>query len=178
MQRNSIYNKLRVILSSLRRRKFADTHSLAVFLEKEKLDEFEVPTKGSRRIYCEAATIRKTIGLSIRLKLISEDGECALTTDGASATHDEASFKNILAARIVTYLGEKDFGIQRILETIDKIAFPDLPEADLIYERGKTPDTQLDEDEFRRLLYLLALCDKLDRQAKYLYLRKRKKAES
>jgi hypothetical protein len=176
----SIYSKMRAVLANLKRKKFTDIYELSEYVASQKLDAFEVPTSGGGQPkFCSPAAVRKTIRFAMRLKLVGEmkeEGEagCFLTSDGVTAARNEASFANILGSQVITFLNEKGLGIQRIHDIIGKIEPPDVPDADTIFAKGKSGSTGLDEDEFRRILYLLYLCEKLDRRPKYLYFKMRR----
>lgn len=171
MQKTSIYNKLFAVVSHLKASNSTTATEYSEYLHRKKLDAFEVPTKGKKKAYCEPATIRKTISLAVKFGLIENDS-FELTSDGVAAAKSNSSFKNMLSSQIVGYLEEKQFGIDQILEAIESITLPDLTEAATIFEKGKTAETKIEEPEFRKLLYLLYLCERLDREVKHLYFRK------
>jgi hypothetical protein len=172
MQKTSLYNKIQTLLVHVKDKSFSDKYDFSEYISKKKIAAFEVPTKGKAKKYCEPSTVRKAIDLAVKLGLIENAGN-NLTADGLTAARNDNSFKNILGAQIISYLNENKLGITRILETIDGIQRPEFPEAETIFEEVKGDDTEIDEEEFRRLLYLLYLCDKLDRPIKYLYLRRK-----
>jgi hypothetical protein len=171
MQNTSIYNKLFAVVSHLKAKTFANATKYAEYLHKEKLDAFEVPTKGKQKKYCGPGTIRKTISVAAKLGLI-DNNSFELTSEGSAAAKSVNNFRSILGAQILGYLDDNKFGIQQVLDTIDSLEPPDLPDATTIFENGKTKETKIDEQEFRKLLYLLYLCEKLDREIKHLYFRK------
>jgi hypothetical protein len=172
MQKTSLYNKISTLLDHVKDRSFDDRYDFSAYISKKKFAAFEVPTKGKVKKYCAPSTVRKSIDIAVKLGLLVNDGN-GLTADGLTAARDDNSFKNILGAQIMSYLNKNRLGITRILDTIDGIQRPEFPEAETIFEEIKGDGTEIDEEEFRRLLYLLYLCDKLDRPIKYLYLRRK-----
>lgn len=171
MQKTSLYNKLHAVVSHLRSSHTNHAVEYSEFLRKARLEAFEVPSKNKTKQYCEPSTIRKTISLATKLGLIDAE-TFQLTSEGTNAARSATTFKNILAAQLLEYLDSKRFSITRILESIDSITPPKLPDAPTIFDDGKTEHTTIDEPEFRKILYLLHLCDRLDREVRHLYFRK------
>lgn len=171
MQRTSLYNKLYEVVSNLKPGRFGNATLYSEHLHKQHLDAFEMPSKTKKKEYCKPGTIRKTISLATKFGLISPD-PFELTSEGTTSAKSASSFKNVLASQIIGYLDNKKFSIQQILDAIDSIHPPDLPEVSTIFEAGKTKDSEVDEPEFRKILYLFHLCDRLDREVKHLYFRK------
>jgi hypothetical protein len=171
MQQTSLYNKLYDVVSNFKPNRFANATLYAEYLHNKELDAFEMPGKGKKKVYCKPETIRKTISLATKFGLVN-NSPFELTNEGLASAKSPNSFKNVLAAQIIWYLDQKKFGIQQILDAIDHVRPPDLTEVSTIYDKGKTTNTDIDEPEFRKLLYLLYLCDRLAREIKHLYFRK------
>ncbi len=148
MQRTSLYNKLYEVVSNLKPGRFGNATLYSEHLHKQHLDAFEMPSKTKKKEYCKPGTIRKTISLATKFGLISPD-PFELTSEGTTSAKSASSFKNVLASQIIGYLDNKKFSIQQILDAIDSIHPPDLPEVSTIFEAGKTKDSEVDEPEFQ-----------------------------
>lgn len=158
MQKNSTYFKIKEILRT------AENYSSDISSFEETLqnnnDSFIYYKRVNDRVIeepCSRKSIRKNVAFCIDLGLINNYETCALTNNGQEALEPE-KFDSVLRRCILEYFEANNLSWPTIENTINRIDYP----TPLHVFRQLSPT--INEDIFRRCLYLLSLCGKNEGQ--------------
>jgi len=126
--------------------------------------------------YVQPATVRTVLGWARKFELIAKngDGQFTISEKGRRAVQSDDDFALHVKAAAKTYLDENRLPLADLLDVIDAIGLPDVPDAETIAERvfARKPSPDLSAAELRTLLFMLARCGALKRRVKVLYGRK------
>jgi len=148
-------------------------NTLAEKLIETRNRDFKTSGNGFKeRDYMKMKTLKKLISFSIELELLEKTGhgdELRITDKGEKALLSEDSYKEQITSSVKNYLDSKRVPLTEIMDTVDKIKLPELPDITTIYNNLKDK-SQITEKELRKAMFLLALSEGVDRKIRVIYL--------
>jgi len=123
--------------------------------------------------YLQDPAIRTILKWAGTFGLLEENDEGAvrLTETGLAALASDDAFARQIRAAVKSYLESRGLPMEVILELINGIALPDVPDAETIADAAakRQPPTDLLNSELRTLLFMLSCAAGLDRKVKVFY---------
>lgn len=169
------YDRLKVVLRhSNRSSSWPSAQDLATDIRRRRLAPFRIRGDGSAtEDYMQEPSIRKLVRLAIDLGLIEEDGDSSLviTQRGKTALENDDTFARQIRSSAKTYLDHCSLPFEQILDVINKVRLPDVPDAKTIYDHVArlSPRPEIDEASLTTLLYLLYCANGLARKVRAHY---------
>jgi hypothetical protein len=99
------------------------------------------------------------------------DGSIQVTPKGSVSLSSEDGFERQIRSSVKSLFEKKQIPFSIINQTISGISLPDVPNPDTIFEALPGDNPHIDRETFRKLMYLLACSDGIDRSIKVLYAR-------
>lgn len=169
------YDRIMAILQQASRRDtWVSVTELASNLRQRRLSAFRIRGDGtSIEHFIQQSSMESLLRLCIDLDLLEQDMEGSIKVPGRSLTaiESEEAFARQIRSSVKSYLQNHSAPLETILSVIAKIKLPDVPDAKTIYESFEklTPKPNLNEDDLRKVLFLLALADGLARKVRVHY---------
>lgn len=146
---------------------------LASELIQTKNKDFKTSGNGFKeKDYMKMDTLKKLIGYTIELDLLEKTGqgdELRITDKGKKALLSDDTYKKQITSSVKNYLDTKRVPLTEILDTVDNIKLPELPDITTIYNNLKNK-SQITEKELKKAMFLLSLSEGIDRKIKVVYL--------
>ena len=174
---HSTYSRILDILVTLERTGPIDLFKLAEQIRGNRTDSFAIWRRVSgssqaAKTYCSEAAIRRLIRYSAQLELVSIKNQrlCGLSRIGANAIKGE-NFSSQLGAQLVKFLRDHlSLPFDDLVKHINSVKPPKVPDSDTLFQTISSKRAlDISQEEFRRLLYLLQRCDKLDAKVRKIY---------
>jgi len=176
---STTYDRVRAGLQHAKRRQsWASLTELITDILERKSPAFRRSGDGTdRAAYLRPAAIRTVLRWATTFGLLEEDNEGAirLTDKGlVAAESDDEAFARQIRAAVKSYLESHGLPLDVVLELIDGIMLPDVPDAERIADRAaqRQPPPDLSNAELRTLLFMLSCAAGLDRRVRVFYGRK------
>lgn len=150
-----------------------DRHNFLLNFRKRKLKEFKIRGDGSSiDDYMKEESINNLLLLMRSLELIdvTSNGQVKITDKGLKCKNAEDIYMKQLKSSIKSYFEKKDIPMNKILEVGKSIQYPDVPNADTVYNLIATPQQGISEDHFRKMLYLYSCAGGIERKMRVHYL--------
>ncbi len=165
--------RIRTLLSQARRQpSWESINELATDVRRRRLVAFRLRGDGSSiDHYMSIRSISRMINLMRDLELIRSlpGGLIQVTPKGANSLSSEDAFARQIRSSVKSLLQKKQLPLSTITQTILGITLPDVPNPETIYEALPVANPPIDRETFRKLLYLLACSDGIERSIKVLY---------
>jgi len=142
---------------------------LADTIRQKKLAHFRMK-KGGTSIddYMSQKSIKAILELSRDFGLLREaGGRVSVTDETRSTAGSSEGFSRHLFSLLKTYLDKKNMPLDQLAVYIRKIKLPNVPNPQTIYENIEDPAMSL--DLFRKILFLLANVEGIQREVRVFY---------
>jgi hypothetical protein len=176
---HSTYAKIFDVLTSLSDGNPRDIFELSQEIHEEKLESFAIWRRGEGsdrplKSYCSPSSIRRVIRLVYALELIRIDENrrtCYIQPIGRNALKGD-NYPVQLGAQLIKYMRETiGITLEELERIIKSIKHPKVADSYTIYQSiASQRGMQVSEEEFRRLLYLLQRCGKLEASIRKIYM--------
>ena len=173
---STTYERMRAGLQhAKRRRSWASITELITNIQESRSPAFRRSSDGTDRgIPLKPASIRSALKWGITFGLLEEDSEgtVRLTDKGwTAAESDDDGFARQIRAAVKSHFENHGLPLDVVLELIDGITLPDVPDAETIANRAarRQPPPDLSNAELRTLLFMLSRATGLDRRVKVFY---------
>ena len=169
------YDRIQAILQQASRRDtWISIGDLASNIRQRRLKAFRIRGDGtSIDHFIQQTSIESLLRLCVDLDLIEQnkDNSIKIPEKSLSAIETEEAFSMQIRSSVKSYLQNHLAPLENILSVIAKIKLPDVPDAKTIYEslEKQNPKPNLNEDDLRKVLFLLAQADGLERKVKVHY---------
>ena len=174
----SNYSKIFDILSFLESTGPINIFDLSRRIHDEQVESFTIwrrsPTSSQpSKSFCSPASIRRLIRFLDFIELIEIDNNriCKNGQAGTNALKGE-NYPVQLSAQLMKYMRVvANLSFEELESIIDGIDHPQIADYETLFDHAKKQGLTLSDNEFRRLLYLLQRCGKLQANIKKIYLK-------
>jgi hypothetical protein len=175
---HSTYSKIFDLLSYIRNGNPRDIFELSQEIHDNEIESFAIwrKTEGSNRSqksFCSPSSIRRLIRFVNILGFIrieENKRNCRILAIGKNALSGE-NYSVQLGAQLVKYMREYiGISLEELERVITSLRSPKIADSATLYQIFLTRRSiTITEEEFRRLLYLLERCDKIDASVRKIY---------
>lgn len=155
-----------------KRSKWNDEGALAKHIRNQRLRIYKIRGDGSSiDDYMKEDTIAQLILFMKDLELCKKtrDNILLLTSKGKKCLDSEEKFKRQIRSSVKSFLQSESLPMEVILEEMTKIKLPEVPDARTIFERIKDRDHKVDEKLLRKVLFLYACAEGIERKLRIHY---------
>ena len=167
------YDRMRIALQKAGEQdSWPNERDLAEAIRTSRPPEFKMRGDGSSEDdFMKAPSITRLIRFAADLGLIQRSGSnesVSLTASGRRSLQSDGTYRRQIQSSAKSLLEAKGASLDVLETEINGVALPDVPDADTLFERME-PQVDLTEDDLRRLLFLLACAEGIDRVTRVHY---------